>query len=55
MIEMVTTLGFPIAVCIYLLHDHSKTIKDLTFTQNESMKNMTIAIKELTILIKERC
>jgi hypothetical protein len=55
MIEMITTFGFPVAVCVYLLHTHTKTISELSKTQSESMKNMTIAIEKLTILIKERC
>jgi len=42
-IGLVGSLGFPIAVTVYLLIERGKTLKELTR-----------AITELTILIKER-
>ena len=40
---LIGTLGFPIAMCVFLLVERSKTTKQLTK-----------AITELTVLIRER-
>lgn len=42
-IDIVTSVGFPIAVTCYLLYE-----------RNAATKELTKAITELTILIKER-
>ena len=42
-ISLVGSLGFPIAVTVYLLIERGKTLKELTK-----------AITDLTVLIKER-
>jgi len=40
-INLIGTLGFPIAVCIYLLLERGKTTKELI-----------IAIRDLTLMVK---
>ena len=42
-INIIGTLGFPIAICVFLLIERGKTLKELTKV-----------ITELTILIKAR-
>jgi len=42
-IGLVSSLGFPIAICVFLLIERGKTLKELT-----------LAITNLTILIKAR-
>lgn len=43
LISLVATLGFPIAVCIFLLIERSKTTKELTK-----------AIQDLSLIIKAK-
>lgn len=40
-INVIGTVGFPIAVCVYLLYERNKTIKELT----KAITNLTILIK----------
>ena len=42
-ISLIGTLGFPIAICVFLLLERSKTTKELTR-----------AIQDLTLLIKTK-
>jgi len=42
-INLVGSLGFPIAICVFLLIERGKTLKELTK-----------AIAELTVLIKSK-
>jgi hypothetical protein len=42
-IEMISTVGFPIAVCVYLLWE-----------RNQKTKELTKAINDLHILIAEK-
>lgn len=47
--EFITTVGFPIFVAVYMLW---KTSED-SATLNETVNKLTIAVTELTTLIKE--
>jgi len=47
---LITTVGFPIVVCGYLLIRQEKTIKEI----NETTAANTLATRELTVLISER-
>ena len=47
---LITTVGFPIVVCGYLLIRQEKTIKEI----NETTAANTMATRELTVLISER-
>lgn len=42
LVDIVTKVGFPIAVCIYLLFDRDKTTKELT-----------VAIRDLTEFVRD--
>jgi len=42
-LSLISQVGFPIAVCVYLLFERSKTTKELTR-----------AINELTIMIRSK-
>ena len=43
LVQLIGTVGFPIAVAVYLLYDRRKTTKELTR-----------AIQDLTLLIKTK-
>lgn len=51
-VQLISTVGFPIVACVGLFYLYDKTIKDLTITLNkidatlESMKDQVFDIKE---------
>jgi hypothetical protein len=47
---MITTVGFPIAVTVYLLYERSKGYKELCKVIEEDIQ----VTKELMVIIKER-
>ena len=47
LVEIVSTVGFPIAVCIYLLYERTKN-------HDRSMAELKDAITDLHILIAEK-
>lgn len=49
-VGLISQVGFPVAVCIYLLFTRDKTIKEMT----EELKNLTIAVLNQTEIIKAR-
>jgi|GEM_PF-1312324 hypothetical protein len=49
-IGLISQVGFPIAVSVYLLFSRDKTIKSMT----EELKNLTIAVCNQTEIIKAR-
>lgn len=50
MIEAISTVGFPVVICVYSLWIINKTMATLGNVVNEN----TIATKELIVLIRER-
>lgn len=48
LVDIVSTVGFPIAVCIYLLYERTRNM-DKTAT------DLRDAIRDLHILIAEKC
>ena len=48
--QWIASLGFPIAITVYLLYRDSKILKDFT----TAMNNNTEALIELKVLIQER-
>lgn len=50
LINLISSVGFPIAVCVYLLFSRDKTIKNMT----EELKNLTVAVCNQTEIIKAR-
>lgn len=47
---MITTVGFPIAVCCFLLYERKQSMSDL----KEIVTQNTAATRELMLLIQER-
>lgn len=50
LLSAVTTVGFPIAVCAFLLYERRQNSKEL---QDVVIAN-TVATKELSVLIREK-
>lgn len=54
---MVSTLGFPIAMCLLMWYQNSeltKTHKEETNELKKAIENNTVILTELTILIKNQ-
>ncbi len=51
---VIGTYGFPIAVTIYLLWERTHVIRDLNDKAEEASKALTLAVNELTTVIRER-
>ena len=47
LIEIISTVGFPIGVCVYLLYERTKST-------DKSMTELKDAIRDLHVLIAER-
>lgn len=50
MVELISTVGFPIVMCLLMYQNNTKTIEKL----QSSIDNNTQAITELATLVKER-
>ena len=52
--EVIGMFGFPIACTIYLLWERTHVIADLQEKQEAASKALTLAVNELTVVIRER-
>lgn len=54
-IEIVNSVGFPIAVCIALFYQNNKineNYKEMLKTMDKTIENNTLALKELSIRLE---
>jgi hypothetical protein len=49
-IDLISTVGFPIAVTCYLLYERNAATKEL----RKTVADLTIVVSELTVLMRER-
>jgi hypothetical protein len=49
-IDLISTVGFPIAVTCYLLYERNAATKEL----RKTVADLTTVVSELTVLIRER-
>ena len=53
-IEIIGSHGFPIAISLYLLWERTNVLSELHNKQEETSKALTLAVNELTVVIRER-
>lgn len=54
LLEAVGMYGFPIVVTIYLLWERTVVLGKLSSEQKQTSEALTLAVKELTVVIQER-
>ena len=54
LVEAVGSYGFPIVATIYLLWERTHILKDLSDKQAATAEALTLAVNELTVVIRER-
>lgn len=49
LLEAISSVGFPIACCVYMIYNNNKTVKD----NNDTLKHMSDVITENTTVMKQ--